>query len=138
MEENSFSEGQGVLTSSNKLVFGNLSGMVWFESDSVHKSQRVVPVVLTNLLMNGKTDKSKLNTARRFINKPEEVLQLKYNENFLAFEFAALDFKAPTKIQYEFKLENFEQNWNKSGNLNTAIYRDLNPGNYIFRLRAFE
>ena len=136
LEENSFSEGQGVLTSSNKLVFGNLSGMVWFESDSVHKSQRVVPVVLTNLLMNGKTDKSKLNTARRFINKPEEVLQLKYNENFLAFEFAALDFKAPTKIQYEFKLENFEQNWNKSGNLNTAIYRDLNPGNYIFRLRA--
>tara|TARA_R110002050_G_scaffold282901_2_gene431013 strand:- start:4251 stop:8609 length:4359 start_codon:yes stop_codon:yes gene_type:complete len=134
--ENSFSEGPGIQTSSNKLVFGHISGLVWFETDSVKKSQRQVPLVLTNLLVNGETDKEKLTMARRHLNDPAKSIRLKYNENVLAFEFAALDFKAPSKIQYAFKLEDYEQNWNKSGNLSSAIYRELQPGEYQFRMRA--
>ncbi|WP_082326434.1 hybrid sensor histidine kinase/response regulator transcription factor [Sunxiuqinia dokdonensis] len=134
--ENSFSEGPGILTSSNKLVFGHISGMVWFETDSVQKSQRQVPLVLTNLLVNGKTDKEKLSEARHVLNDPSESIRLKYNENVITFEFAALDFKAPSKIQYAFQLEEYEQNWNRSGNLSSAIYRELQPGDYRFRMRA--
>lgn len=134
--ENSFSEGPGMQTSSNKLVFGHISGMVWFETDSVQKSQRQVPLVLTNLQVNGETAKEKLTMARRYLNESTKSIRLKYNENVLAFEFAALDFKAPSKIQYAFKLEDYEQSWNRSGNLNSAIYRELQPGDYRFRMRA--
>jgi signal transduction histidine kinase/ligand-binding sensor domain-containing protein/DNA-binding response OmpR family regulator len=134
--ENSFSEGPGIQTSSNKMVFGHISGMVWFETDSVQKSQRQVPLVLTNLLVNGEPDKEKLTLSRQCLNDSTQSIRLKYNENVLAFEFAALDFKAPSKIQYAFKLEDYEQNWNRSGNLNSAIYRELQPGDYRFRMRA--
>ena len=136
LNENSFSEGGGIRTSSNQLLFGNISGMIWFNPDSIHKSERQSPVVLTNLLINGEPDKEKLNLSRRILGDSLQSLHLKYNENFLTFEFAALDYKAPSKIQYAFKLEDYELNWNRAGNLNTAIYRELQPGDYLFRMKA--
>ncbi|MFA9392140.1 MAG: two-component regulator propeller domain-containing protein [Prolixibacteraceae bacterium] len=134
--EHSFSEGQGLFSSSGKLLFGDLSGMVWFEPSSITKSQQMAPLVLTSLKLNGEENKSKLNAARKILGDSIQSLKFKYNENFITFEFAALDYKAPTRIQYTFKLEKYEDNWNKSGNLNTAIYRDLPPGDYKFRLNA--
>lgn len=136
LNENSFSEGNGMLTSSGKLLFGHISGMIWFVPDSIRKSQKQVPVVLTNLKINGETDKEKLNKARQVLGDTLDPLYLNYNENFITFEFAALDYKAPSKIQYAFKLDDYEPTWNQSGNLNTAIYRELPPGNYLFRLKV--
>ncbi len=136
LDENTFSEGRGIKISSNFLLFGNISGMVWFNPRQVHKSKRQVPVVLTNMLINGHASKSRLNEARDMLNDSVRSLRLRYNENFLTFEFAALDYKAPSKVNYAFKLENFEQEWNYSGNLNKAIYRELKPGKYLFRMKA--
>ncbi|MDA3879108.1 MAG: response regulator [Prolixibacteraceae bacterium] len=136
LDEDSFSEGPGLLTSDNKMIFGHISGMAWFAPDSITKSGHLVPVVLTNLKINGATNKEFMNSARRILGDSLRALALKYNENFVTFEFAALDYKAPSKIQYSFKLEGFEPGWNNSGNLNTAIYRELPPGDYVFRLRA--
>jgi len=136
LEENSFSEGKGIFASNGCIVFGHLSGFLWFNPTKIKKQERVVPVVLTDLQINNQTNKDILNEARQSIRNASEPIKLKYNQNFVTFEFAALDFKAPSKIQYEFKLDNFETDWNKSGNLNKAIYRELQPGNYLFRLRA--
>jgi len=136
LEENSFSEGGGIITSSNRLLLGNISGMIWFSPDSICKSVKQVPVVFTNLLINGKEDKEKLNRSRYILGDSLQSLPLKYNENFLTFEFAALDYKASSKINYAFKLENYEQAWNWLGNRNAAIYRELQPGEYLFRMKA--
>ncbi|WP_321287636.1 two-component regulator propeller domain-containing protein [uncultured Sunxiuqinia sp.] len=136
LTENSFSEGEALKTSTGKLMFGHISGMIWFSPDSIKKSYRQVPIVLTDFKINGKTNQKKLNRARSFVGNSAQAIHLNYDENFLTFEFAALDYKAPSKIQYKFKLEEYEQNWNNSGNLNTAIYRELEPGDYQFRLQA--
>ena len=136
LKENSFSEGPGILSSTGTIVFGDLSGLLWFKPEQIKKQERIVPIMLTDLLINSQTDKKILHQARKLIGNPEKPLELKYKQNFITFEFAALDFKAPSKIQYEFKLENFEKDWNKTGNLNKAIYRELKPGNYLFRLKA--
>ncbi|WP_163716235.1 hybrid sensor histidine kinase/response regulator transcription factor [Mangrovibacterium lignilyticum] len=134
--ENSFSEGKGIFSSGGSVIFGHLSGFVWFQPSQIKKQERQVPVVLTDLQINNQTDKAILRQARQRIEDPRKPIKLKYKQNFITFEFAALDFKAPSKVQYEFKLENYERSWNKTGNLNKAIYRELQPGNYLFRLKA--
>jgi signal transduction histidine kinase/AraC-like DNA-binding protein len=136
LAENSFSEGKGIRSSGGNIIFGHLSGFLWFQPSQIKKQERQVPVVLTDLQINNQTDKEVLHQARRLIANPEKPVKLRYKQNFITFEFAALDYKAPSKIQYEFKLENYERNWNKNGNLNKAIYRELQPGSYLFRLRA--
>jgi len=136
LTENSFSEGKGIKTSKGNIIFGHISGMVWFSPNSIHKSIQKVPVVLTRLTINGENNKEKLIQARHIIRKEQNVLHLKHNENFLTFEFAALDYKAPKEIQYTYKLEGHEQKWNTEGNRNIAIYRDLRPGEYLLRMKA--
>ncbi|HPR32979.1 MAG TPA: two-component regulator propeller domain-containing protein, partial [Prolixibacteraceae bacterium] len=136
LSEYSFSEGNGLRTSSGKLLFGHISGMLWFDPSAIVKSDRTVPVVLTGLKMNGEENRGRFMEARRAWGDSLKCLRFRHNENFLTFEFAALDYKAPSRIQYSYKLEGHEDHWNDQGNLTTVIYRDLPPGDYLFRLRA--
>jgi len=53
-----------------------------------------------------------------------------------SFEFAALNFTSSNKNQYAYKLEGFEDNWNYIGNRRMATYTNINPGEYVFRVKA--
>lgn len=65
-----------------------------------------------------------------------EGLTLANSDNF-AFEFAALDYAAPETIQYRYRLEGFEDNWNTvSPQRRYAAYTSLPAGDYTFRVQA--
>ena len=52
--------------------------------------------------------------------------------------FTALDFLAPGKVRFEYKLEGFDEDWSRlgPGSPRTAYYFNLDPGEYVFRVRA--
>ncbi|WP_243663882.1 methyl-accepting chemotaxis protein [Rhodothermus marinus] len=54
----------------------------------------------------------------------------------LTFEFAALDFTAPSKNRYAYKLESFDLDWNEVGTQRTATYSNLDPGEYVLLVRG--
>ncbi|WP_346855132.1 two-component regulator propeller domain-containing protein [uncultured Draconibacterium sp.] len=64
-------------------------------------------------------------------NKP-----LPYFKNHLTFYFSAIDWSAPYKIRYSYKLEGLNENWSKPSQEFKADYRNLPAGNYTFILRA--
>jgi signal transduction histidine kinase len=61
---------------------------------------------------------------------------LSYQQDFISFDFAALDFNAPQKNQYAYKLEGFDQDWIDAGARPYASYTNLPGGNYTFRVKA--
>ncbi|MBV6422136.1 MAG: Sensor histidine kinase RcsC [Ignavibacteriaceae bacterium] len=63
-------------------------------------------------------------------------IQLTYDENFISFEFAALSFINPEKNQYAYKMEGVDKDWINSGSRRYASYPNLNPGEYIFRVKG--
>ena len=65
-----------------------------------------------------------------------EPIQLSYQQDFISFEFAALDFQAPHKNQYAYMLEGFDKDWVVAGNRRFATYTNLPGGQYVFRVRA--
>jgi signal transduction histidine kinase/DNA-binding response OmpR family regulator len=67
---------------------------------------------------------------------PEEAMELTYDQNFISFDFAALDFFSPKRIEYAYKLENFDEEWIYAGNRRYATYTNLDPGEYVFRVKA--
>ncbi len=69
------------------------------------------------------------------INETKSIT-LSYDQSVLTFEFAALNFIQPEKNQYAYKLEGFEEYWNMVGDNRSATYTNLEPGNYIFRVKA--
>jgi signal transduction histidine kinase/DNA-binding response OmpR family regulator len=65
-----------------------------------------------------------------------EKIILKYNQNSIAFDFVALNFTTPGKNQYQYKLEGFDEDWIQTEEKSTANYTNLNPGRYVFRVKA--
>jgi signal transduction histidine kinase/ligand-binding sensor domain-containing protein len=67
---------------------------------------------------------------------PESSLQVAPGASRLAFNYAALSFAAPQKVQFRYRLENFDRSWLDGGDSRTAFYTNLAPGHYSFRVIA--
>jgi signal transduction histidine kinase/ligand-binding sensor domain-containing protein/CheY-like chemotaxis protein len=63
-------------------------------------------------------------------------LPLAYNDKLVSFEFAALDFTSPANNRYLYRLEGFDSRWVDAGPLHRATYTNLDPGSYVFHVRA--
>jgi PAS domain S-box-containing protein len=62
--------------------------------------------------------------------------KLPAGSTWLEFHFAALSLPTPAKVHYQVRLEPLDAEWRDVGNLRTVYYRDPDPGDYTFRVRA--
>ncbi|HLP60556.1 MAG TPA: ATP-binding protein, partial [Candidatus Deferrimicrobium sp.] len=69
-----------------------------------------------------------------FSSKP---LNLSYKNRVITFEFAALDFAAPLKNRYTYRLAGFDESWRDTDALNRRVtYTNLDPGDYEFMVKG--
>jgi ligand-binding sensor domain-containing protein/signal transduction histidine kinase len=54
----------------------------------------------------------------------------------LEFDYSALDYQAPQKIQYRYKLDGYDSDWMDAGSRRTAFYTNIKPGDYRFQVQA--
>jgi ligand-binding sensor domain-containing protein len=108
-----------------KLYFGTNNGLLIFNPVSIQNNSSAPPVFIIGL---------KVLEKKRDL--PEDKLELSYDENFISFDFAALDYNAPDNINYAYKLENANEDWIYSGNRRYANYTNLDPGEYNFKVKA--
>jgi len=107
-----------------EMYFGAANGLTAFHPDSIHDNVFVPPVVITSF--------------RKF-DKPSplsEEIHLSYDENFLSFEFAALSYISPERNEYAYMMEGVDADWVNSGTRRFASYPDLDPGEYVFRVKG--
>ncbi len=105
---------------------GGVHGFSSFDPLNLRQNELPPPVVIT--------DFSIFNTPQPF--NPAETIRLNYDQNFIAFEFAALDFHDPRRNQYAYKLEGFDKDWVQAGTRHYTSYTNLPHGDYTFRVRA--
>ncbi|MFH1198152.1 MAG: two-component regulator propeller domain-containing protein [bacterium] len=113
---------------SGEMFFGGTKGFISFFPDRVRKNQIIPLIVLTKFHINDKEiffDKA--------ISHLKEI-ELDYTENNFSFEFAALDYTAPWKNRYMYKLEGFDPNWISSGTRRLASYTNIDGGTYYFKV----
>ncbi|NOX86194.1 MAG: response regulator, partial [Chlorobi bacterium] len=109
---------------------GSGNGFYSFHPDSIKANTHIPNIVLTGFSVH--------NNNYPFNDKMISTggVKLKHNENFISFEFAALDYFDPEKNQYAYYLEGFENSWNYVGNRHFANYTGVPPGKYIFRVKG--
>ncbi|QHT66188.1 response regulator [Rhodocytophaga rosea] len=80
-----------------------------------------------------------INTFKVF-DQPKDLsnntLTLPYHDNYLSFDFAALHYAQPEKNSCKYMLENIDKKWVQAGNRHYASYPNLEPGKYIFKVKA--
>ncbi len=116
--------GFGCKTSNGEMYFGGAGGFTRFHPDSVKDNSFIPPIVFTSF--------KKFDKPFPFSNE----IHLPYNENFLSFEFAALSYISPERNQYAYKMEGLDKDWIHAGTRRYAAYQNLDPGNYVFRVKG--
>ncbi len=65
-----------------------------------------------------------------------DQVELSSSKNYMSIEFGLLDFVNPSKNTHSYKLEGFDEEWNFAESHNHASYTNLEPGEYVFRVKG--
>lgn len=130
LQSNEFDAWAFLRSSNGEMFFGGINGLNSFYPSKIRDSSYIPHIVLTSL----KVFDKELRLDKPLMKLRE--INLSHKDNFISFEFSALDFSNPDKIQYAYKLEGFDKDWVFSGTRRYASYTNLEGGRYVLRIRA--
>lgn len=78
-------------------------------------------------------EEASLNKQKIDTDKQIEITPDQFN---LEINYTAINFDKPAQIQFRYKLEGFDEDWQEVGNRRAAYYPYLPPGHYKFRVMA--
>jgi ligand-binding sensor domain-containing protein/signal transduction histidine kinase len=122
------------------LYFGGLAGMTAFKPSDVHDNARPPQIAITDFFI---FNESILSDVHRPDVLPKgslsdaKTLTLSHRDVMFSIEFAALHFADPQRNRYAYQLEGFDPQWvTTDAGKRFATYTNLDPGHYVFRVRA--
>jgi signal transduction histidine kinase/DNA-binding response OmpR family regulator len=107
-----------------EMYFGGENGFVRFHPDSIKDNTFIPPIVITSFCK---------------FEKPSPFgreIKLSHSDNFLSFEFAALSYINSAENQYAYKMEGVDKDWVYCGTRRFASYPNMEPGEYVFRVKG--
>jgi len=136
LQGNEFKSNSFFKTADGEMFFGGVKGFTTFYPDKLVDNSYVPPVYLTDFLLFNKPVSIDANsTLTSHIIETKEI-NLSYKHSVISFEFAALNYTMPEKNQYAYQLKGFDADWIYSGTTRKATYTNLDPGDYVFQVKA--
>ncbi|HXI01129.1 MAG TPA: two-component regulator propeller domain-containing protein [Sphingobacteriaceae bacterium] len=138
LQSNQFSSGASETGEDGELFFGGINGITSFHPQKISKNRLKPNVVLTDFFIKNNPVKihSENSPLKKTIGETASIT-LPYDQAFITFKFAALNYINPEKNQYAYKLDGFaDDEWHYVGNQRTATYTNLDAGKYTFRVKA--
>ncbi len=138
--DGSYFVGSAYRSEDGTLNFGGLNGLTSFNPSNIHDNPYPPPLVFTDFLIFNRsihtTDRDKGTTMSFGITQPDEA-NLSYRDSVFSLEFSALHFADPQRNRYKYILEGFDRAWVETdANKRFATYTNLDPGQYIFRVKG--
>ncbi len=137
LQGNEFNSNSFYKTKNNELIFGGSNGFNLFQAKNIKKREDKPKVNITSLKIFNKpvhaADESKI--LKQHISQVDSIT-LSYDNNVINFEFNALTFRHPDKVNYAYFLDGFETDWNYVGHKKNATYTSLEPGEYTLRIKS--
>ena len=130
LQSNEFNSGAHAKGRNGELYFGGINGLTVFQPSSINVNPYLPPVTLTSL-----TQQDDPIATISSVETTHNVV-LKWPQNSLEFEFAALSYNQPRKNQYAYMLEGFDANWHFIGTKRDGRYTNLPGGEYALLLKA--
>ena len=134
---NEFNTRSGYMTSRGEIIFGGNNGFNIFQPENLKDNPFVPRVVINDLKIFNKPVSiggSDSPLQKNIIETKNLVFS--YKQSVFSFSFVALNYICPEKNQYAYMMEGFDNDWNYVGSSRTATYTNLDPGYYVFRVKA--
>ena len=111
------------------------NGLVYFHPDSI-RDDPPPEVYITGLRQNYKNVQVDGQSILKRSILNTDQLQVKFNQNFLGFDFSAFEYRNSDRIRYKYRLDGVDEDWVRGDERHTVDYPDLKPGRYTFRVIA--
>lgn len=135
IQNSNFILGAGFRASNGEIFFGGAEGFNHFNPGFFKKNKHVPVVHFTDLKID---NNSVLHSAdgpiREHISMAKEI-RLDYGQNFM-LSYAGITYTATPQNRYAYWLEGFDKKWIDAGTAKSASYTNLDPGEYVFHVRA--
>jgi ligand-binding sensor domain-containing protein/two-component sensor histidine kinase len=119
-----FNGGSYFQDKSRQLYFGGINGLNIFYPDSIRTNLFVPPIVITSI-----------NVLNNRIKGDASEIILTHDQNFISFEFSALDYTNPKNNKYAFRLDGLDDDWNYvDAKRRIANYINLPAGDFTFHV----
>jgi signal transduction histidine kinase/ligand-binding sensor domain-containing protein len=108
--------------SEDRIWFGQLNGIVSLDRDQVRFHSPPVRLSILSIQADGQP----LSKDRKIPPDPQTLIA----------SYFGVDLSAPEKVSYKYHLEGLSEDWQEVGQRTEAIYTNLHPGTYTFRVMA--
>ncbi|MER3547380.1 MAG: hypothetical protein C4338_07155, partial [Rhodanobacteraceae bacterium] len=110
-----------------RLAFGGLHGFDVIDAGALRISAYAPPVLITGL-----------HIGEREVPLPVagEALRIPADVRSLRVEFAALDYGAPERNRFRYRLRGYDDQWIDAGTRHNATWTNLDPGDYTFEVQG--
>ncbi len=112
------------------LLFGGVGGITRFNPLQIKDNSFSPEPIITGITVNDSL------IPVEIYNAGNKIISLKYNQNFITFNFAVNNFSNQHKNSFSYQLSGIDKNWVYNGNNNTASYTSLPSGDYVFQLKS--
>ncbi len=131
LQGNEFNTNAYCKASNGELFFGGLNGVNGFFPSEIRDNIYIPPVVFTDLtFLTGIADNEKEFKSRISLIDNHPSVTIPYSLNSFTIRFAALDFTAPEKNKYMYKLSPIQKNWIELGTNRDVTFTELGSGEY--------
>ncbi len=141
LETDEFNSNAIFKTKDGKVYLGGNNGIIAFFPEKIINNPFKPNAVITgfriyNRLIHAGDTLNKHTILNQAINYTEK-LTLKYDEDDITFEFAALHYAVPKKNKLKYKLEGYDKEWKYTDYKELfATYTKLPAGKYVFKVMA--
>ncbi|MDQ8185739.1 two-component regulator propeller domain-containing protein [Pelagicoccus sp. SDUM812002] len=135
---NSFFRNSVALSPDGDIYFGQTGGLTFFDPAEIQDNKIPPPVFITDVQVFFKSlevDPSDPKSLQKRISELDELV-LSHDQKVISISFVAQNYIQPQENQYAYFLEGFDSGWNEVGTRREANYTNLNPGTYVFRVKA--
>ncbi|MFN2243983.1 MAG: GAF domain-containing protein, partial [Anaerolineae bacterium] len=136
LQSNEFNWQSAYLAPDGEMFFGGVNGVNAFYPDRVWNDPYAPPVYVTGLLLANRPAAVGPDAVLQRSIEVAESARLSYRDRVVSFEFAALYYAMPERVQYAYMLEGFDDGWIDAGDRRFVTYTNLPPRDYVFRVKA--
>jgi ligand-binding sensor domain-containing protein/signal transduction histidine kinase len=120
----------GCRTRDGRLWFPTIKGLVVVNPADVPTNSLPPPVLIEQVLVDGELLPNNRGGS------PSRLLPIRPGRHRYEFQFTGLNFTAPERVRFRYKLEGLEEQWGETTAQRTATYTHLAPGDYRFEVTA--
>jgi signal transduction histidine kinase/ligand-binding sensor domain-containing protein/DNA-binding response OmpR family regulator len=127
-------------TKSGAMYFGGKNGFNEFYPEQTMPSFFDPPVVLTGFdIFNKPVPIGPYENGKAILTAPisqTKSIKLSYVHSVFSIQFASLNYTSPEKRRYAYMLQGFDKDWTDIGKEHSVTYTNLDPGNYVFKVKS--